>query len=124
MHLSGGPVLQVCARLQWPTSARATGRSTSRVLGRHRSVVLEAQRMGGFPERKAAFQSPPVSFHDCWPGKYVLDLSLKAVEIKHVLDMTVNFIQAPFGGHHLGGDSCPPITFEVVPTRHMNVKGT
>ena len=24
-------------------------------------------------------------------------------------------IRGPFGGHHLGGDSCPPITFEVVP---------
>ena len=25
------------------------------------------------------------------------------------------FNKGPFGGHHLGGDSCPPITFEVVP---------
>ena len=29
--------------------------------------------------------------------------------------MAMNFNQVPFGGHHLGGNSCPPITFEVVP---------
>ena len=28
--------------------------------------------------------------------------------------MAMNFNKGPFGGHHLGGDSCPPITFEVV----------
>ena len=27
----------------------------------------------------------------------------------------MNFKKGPFGGHHLGGDLCPPITFEVVP---------
>ena len=29
---------------------------------------------------------------------------------------TVNCNGGPFGGHHLGGDSCPPTTFEVVPS--------
>ena len=29
--------------------------------------------------------------------------------------LAMNFKKGPFGGHHLGGDSCPPITFEVVP---------
>ena len=28
-------------------------------------------------------------------------------------DMAINFHKGPFGGHRLGGDSCPPITFEV-----------
>ena len=31
------------------------------------------------------------------------------------LQLAMNFNKGPFGGHHLGGDSCPPITFEVVP---------
>ena len=30
-------------------------------------------------------------------------------------ERAMNFNKGPFGGHHLGGDSCPPITFEVVP---------
>ena len=30
------------------------------------------------------------------------------------VDMAMNLSKGPFGGHHLGGDSCPPITFEVV----------
>ena len=34
----------------------------------------------------------------------------------HYLDMNVN--KGPFGGHRLGGDSCPLITFEVVPYQH------
>ena len=32
--------------------------------------------------------------------------------------MAMNFNKGPFGGHHLGGDSCPPITFEVVPRKN------
>ena len=28
--------------------------------------------------------------------------------------MAMNFNKGPFGGHHVGGDSCLPITFEVV----------
>ena len=30
-------------------------------------------------------------------------------------DMGANLNGGPFGGHHLGGDSCPPSTLEVVP---------
>ena len=30
-------------------------------------------------------------------------------------NVAMNFNKGPFGGHHLGGDSCPPITFKVVP---------
>ena len=29
--------------------------------------------------------------------------------------MGMSFNWGPFGGHHLGGESCSPITFEVVP---------
>ena len=29
----------------------------------------------------------------------------------------MTFNEGPFGGHHLGGDSCPPITFGVVPLK-------
>ena len=29
--------------------------------------------------------------------------------------LAVNLNKGPFGGRHLHGDSCPPITFEVVP---------
>ena len=29
----------------------------------------------------------------------------------HGTNMAMNLNWAPFGGHHLGGDSCPPITF-------------
>ena len=30
--------------------------------------------------------------------------------------MAMNLNKGPFGGHRFGGDSCPPITFEVVPS--------
>ena len=33
----------------------------------------------------------------------------------------MNATKGPFGGHHLGGDSRPPITFEVVPTLKIDV---
>ena len=29
------------------------------------------------------------------------------------VDVGMNLNKGPFGGHHLGGDSCPPLTFEV-----------
>ena len=31
-------------------------------------------------------------------------------------NVATNFNMGPFGGHHFGGDSCPPVTFEVVPS--------
>ena len=31
------------------------------------------------------------------------------------VDVGMIFDNGPFGGHHLGGDLCPPITFDVVP---------
>ena len=32
-----------------------------------------------------------------------------------VTQVAMNLNKGPFGGHRLGGDSCPPITFEVAP---------
>ena len=46
-----------------------------------------------------------------WP----LVIPDKAIFEEPNIDMAMNFNKGPFGGHHLGGDSCPPITFEVVP---------
>ena len=49
------------------------------------------------------------------PGRCQHSGVQKATCFKWLQNVAMNFNKGPFGEHHLGGDSCPPITFQVVP---------